>query len=108
MPAIIIRIPAWIRKLLAVLPRWEETPVAAGSQVVRHAHDFIAFYFTFGIRYLDSGGTLRALPPASIVIIPARVVHGWIGSTTGADATIGHFHPGHPAHVIKAVAAEAV
>ena len=103
MRPIVLRIPGWTRQLLATLPRWKETPLAARTRIARHAHRFVAVYFAFGAKHLETEAGLRSLPLAAMVIVPAGIVHGWHGPAADATATIGHFHPGHPVHIIEPV-----
>lgn len=107
MRIIVLRLPDWSRNLLARFPRWKETSVPMGARILKHAHAFLAVYFTFGIGFLETDAERRPLPPAAIVFVPPRVVHGWIGSDNNGVGTVGHFHQGHPAHVIEPLAAGA-
>lgn len=107
MKPIVVPIPAWSRKILSAAPRWQETPLTSKSRIARHAHAFLALYFAFGVQDLDAAGRSRRLPPSAMVIVPPRVVHGWRGATNGGTATVGHYHPGHPAHVVEPAGAEA-
>jgi len=100
MKAIVIQIPRWARRLLALMPRWKETWLTPNTQIARHSHDFMAVYFAFGVGHLEEHDGIRALPEAAMVIVPAGVAHGWVSCAATSRGTIGHFHPGHPAHHI--------
>jgi hypothetical protein len=65
---------------------------------VRHAHDFLAFYFTFGIPAVETATGQKALSGPAIVIVPANVTHGWVGPLRDTIGVVGHFHAGHRAH----------
>ena len=104
MGATVIRIPRWTYRLLRLAPGWRVTAVAANARILQRSHRFPAVYFVFGVRFLDTGGGLRELPEAAVVFVPSHVVHGWAGSRNGRTATVGHFHPGHPAHLTDHIA----
>ncbi len=103
----VIRIPAGTRRFLALLPCWRETLVASGNRIARHSHRFFAVYFAFDVPFLDTGGALRSLPLAAIVLVPPRALHGWVGSNGDSAGTVGHFHRGHPAYLTERIATEA-
>lgn len=98
MKPIVIRIPTWARRFLGHLPRWHETLVPAGHGIRKHAHAFLAVYYTFGVSFLETATGSRRLPPAAMILVPRRHVHGWSASV---NAIVGHFHRGHPAHRLE-------
>ena len=98
----VIRIPAWAHRFLRHLPRWHETAIPGGHAIRKHAHAFLAVYYTFGVSLLETASGFRRLPLAAMVIIPRRQLHGW-GATETAAAIVGHFHPAHQAHGIVKV-----
>jgi len=96
----VIRIPKWSSRVLGLIPGWHESRLTGDSAIARHAHSFLAVYFAFGVRFLQTTTGQRGLPIASMVIVPAGALHGWKGTTNSDGATVGHFHRGHPAHAI--------
>jgi quercetin dioxygenase-like cupin family protein len=100
MVPMVIRVPRAIRRLLGRIPRWKETLLLPEARISQHSHRFMAIYFTFGVRFLNTATGTRPLPAAAIVIVPAGVEHGWSG-TSNAAAIVGHFHVGHLVHVIE-------
>jgi hypothetical protein len=100
MVPLVIRVPRVIRRLLGRIPGWKETPLLPETRIGQHSHRFMAVYFTFGVRFLRIATGTRPLPAAAIVIVPGGVEHGWSGTSNG-PATVGHFHVGHPVHVIE-------
>ena|ERR1700761_787895 len=104
---IIVPIPRFSRKLLELLPGWRETTVAPGRRIVRHSHDFLAFYFTFGIEAVETETGQTAVPGAAVVIVPPNVMHGWIGPVRNGPGIVGHFHAGHRAHTVESLKIEA-
>jgi quercetin dioxygenase-like cupin family protein len=96
----IIPIPQWARRLLNLVFGWRETPLDSGTRIARHAHEFRAVYFTFGVKFVEVQGRLIELPPAAAVYVPAGVVHGWV-SPAGSSGVVGHFHHGHSAHRLE-------
>lgn len=103
----VIRVPKWTRGLIGLLPGWKETSISVGNRIVKHAHRFWAVYFTFGVGLLETASGSRTLPPAAIVIVPRRRIHGWAMSKSASALTgiVGHFHAGHAAHTTEPVTA---
>ena len=108
MPVKVIHIPAWARRILAFLPTWRETNISGGQRIVKHAHNFWAMYFTFGVEFIETDSGLHRLPDAAVVIVPPRQVHGWVASVQSSYSVVGHFHRGHRAHEIEPAKAHAM
>jgi mannose-6-phosphate isomerase-like protein (cupin superfamily) len=96
----IVPISEQSRSILASAPGWQETEVPLGKRVASHYHSFRAYYFTFGISKLRTGGHEHDLPQAAMIVVPEGVAHSWI-SSEALDAVVGHFHRDHGYHFIE-------
>nr|VFK59918.1 MAG: hypothetical protein BECKTC1821F_GA0114240_103829 [Candidatus Kentron sp. TC] len=100
MQIFIFPIPAWTRRLINKLPRWQETGLAPGERIERHSHKFLALYFVYNVTHLETNKEKITLPRSALALVPKDREHGWVvaGAVPGM---VGHFHPGHPAHQVK-------